>query len=68
MGYRGRVFSNRRERLSDRPSDGKWSGVGFIIQTLTVALVEARREDLCHESVDVHLGQLHRVSLGDLCR
>ena len=42
--------------------------MGFIMQALTVALVEARREDLCHEPFDVYLGQLPFVSLSNLCR
>jgi len=37
-----------------------------VAQTLTVAPVETRREDLCHEPFDVYLGQLSFVSLMDL--
>lgn len=42
--------------------------MGLIAPTLTVTLVEARREDLCYQSFDVYLGQLSFVSLISLRR
>ena len=37
--------------------------VVVVTPTLTVAPVETRREDLCHNPFDVYLGQLPFVSL-----
>lgn len=39
-----------------------WPDARFVAQTLTITLVEARREGLRHEPSDVHLGQLPLVS------